>query len=270
MPAPDVSILLPVYNSQHFVKKAIDSLLKQTFTDFELLAINDGSTDGSEKVIQSFKDNRIIYLKNKTSKGLISALNKGVKFANGKYIARMDGDDVSLPDRLQKQVNWLEKFPATDVVACQVRFIDEYDNVTGHWKEDLETVTYREIQRKMAWGNCIAHSSVMIRSGIVKEYLFSEKQKNTEDYDLWLRLLADGIRIEKIPEELLLYRIHPIYGIRSTKSNPFLKAFNCKRRFLTRRLLEGEWGLFESMVASTTLYDGVTAIVKEIKGVGKI
>jgi glycosyltransferase involved in cell wall biosynthesis len=270
MPAPDVSILLPVYNSQHFVKKAIDSLLKQTFTDFELLAINDGSTDGSEKVIQSFKDNRIIYLKNKTSKGLIFTLNKGVKFANGKYIARMDGDDISLPDRLQKQVNWLERFPATDLVACQVRFIDENDNVSGHWKEDLETVTYREIQRKMVWENCIAHSSVMIRSGIVKEYLFSEKQQYTEDYDLWLRLLADGIRIEKIPEELLLYRVHPLNGTRSINSKPFLKAFNCKRKFLSRRLLDGEWGLFESKVAYTTLYDATMALYKEIKGIGKI
>src|SRR4051812_24164992 len=103
MSSPAITILLPVYNCREYLHEAIISLLSQTFTDFELLILNDGSTDDTEKVIQSFSDNRVVYIKNESNKGLIYTLNKGVTLAKGKYIARMDADDISLPKRLQKQ-----------------------------------------------------------------------------------------------------------------------------------------------------------------------
>ena len=96
---PKVSVLLPVYNAEKYLQEAIDSILRQTFTDFELLLINDGSTDGSEEVIRQYHDDRIVYIKNDGNKGLIYTLNRGIEAAKGTYIARMDADDVSLPER---------------------------------------------------------------------------------------------------------------------------------------------------------------------------
>jgi glycosyltransferase involved in cell wall biosynthesis len=271
MSAPIISILLPVYNAEQYLKEAIESLLGQTFRDFELLIINDGSTDNSESVIQSFTDPRIVYLKNKTNKGIVYTLNRGVKLANGKYIARMDADDISLPNRILKQFEWLERFHQTDVVGCHVSFIDEDGKATGEWQDDLESPTYRDIVRKMVWESCIAHSSVMMRSSTIKEYLYKENQRNTEDYDLWLRLLADGIKIQKVPEKLLLYRVHEasITGTILRKSNPFLKLSGCKIKFLSERIWEGEWGFFESKVALTAIYDAFMGFAKEIKGAVK-
>lgn len=271
MSLPAVSILLPVYNSEKYLQQAIDSLLKQTFTDFELLIINDGSTDNSEKIIYSYSDQRIVYIKNQSNKGLIYTLNRGIELAKGKYIARMDSDDICAAERLQKQFDRIDKDPDTSVIGCHVSFINEHGKKTGDWKEDLETSTYHAIKQKMVWENCIAHPTVMMRSDIMKKYQYNENQKNTEDYDLWLRLLSDGYRIEKIGEKLLLYRIHEasITGSILRKSNPFFKQYNCKVKFLRKRILQGKWGSFETKVLATTIHNGIMGIGKNIKGIIK-
>jgi glycosyltransferase involved in cell wall biosynthesis len=269
MSQPAVSILLPVYNSEKYLRQAIDSLLNQTFTNFELLIINDGSIDQSEKVIISYDDSRIVYLKNDRNRGLIYTLNKGIELAKGKYIARMDADDICCRDRLQKQFDWLEKSKETTVISSQVSFINENGIETGDWKDDLETTTFASIKQKMIWVNCIAHPTVMIHSDILKQYKYSGNQVNTEDYDLWLRLLADGHKIEKIPEKLLLYRVHQlsITGSDLRKSNPFFKQYHCKIKFLQQRIASGKWGLFESKILLTTIHNSVMGIGKNIKSV---
>jgi glycosyltransferase involved in cell wall biosynthesis len=267
MSSPTISVILPTYNSASYLAKAIDSVLKQTLTDFELLVMDDGSTDETEKVVLSFVDKRIIYIRNKTNQGLVFTLNKGIKIANGKYIARMDADDICLCERFQKQCNWLDRYRSTEVVACQVAFIDKEGKAAGEWKEDMENVSYRDIKHKMTWESCIAHPTVMMRANIIKQYLYAKKQKHTEDYDLWLRLLADGFIIEKIPEKLLLYRVHndSITGSILRKSNPFFKLFDCKRKFLWKRVSDGEWNLFEMKVLLTAIHDGIMGVGKEIK-----
>lgn len=271
MSLPAVSIVLPVYNSEKYLREAIGSLLAQTFTDFELLIINDGSTDGSEEIIQSYSDERIIYIKNESNKGLIYTLNKGIELAKGKYIARMDADDVCLPMRLQKQFDWLEKYSTTAVVGCHVSFINDTGTVTGQWKEDLQTSNYQSIRKKMVWENCIAHPTVMMRSNVIRQYGYHQNQKNTEDYDLWLRMLADGNIIEKVPERLLLYRVHEasVTGSILRKSNPFFKKYNCKRRFLWNGIINLKWGLFETKVLFTAIHDVVMGIGKNIKAIIK-
>src|SRR5215218_8078213 len=98
---PKISVILPVYNAEKYLKAAIDSILNQTFPDFELLIINDGSSDGSEKIIKSYTDNRIVYVKNGENSGLINTLNKGIDLATGEFIARMDGDDIAVPERFE-------------------------------------------------------------------------------------------------------------------------------------------------------------------------
>ncbi len=119
----------------------------------------------------------------------------------------------------------------------------------------------------MAWQNCIAHPSVMMKTSIAKKYQYNLQQKNIEDYDLWLRLIADGHKIEKVPEKLLLYRVHEtsITGSILRKVNPFYKQFHCKRKFLAERLAHGKWGSFENKVLATTLYNGLLGTGKEMK-----
>ena len=114
--SPLVSIILPVYNCEKYIRKTIDSVFNQTYSNFELLVIDDGSTDTTLKIVQSFIDNRIQVIQFDKNKGLIEVLNHGIKIAKGKYIARLDGDDICLPTRLEKQVNWLEKNQKTAVV----------------------------------------------------------------------------------------------------------------------------------------------------------
>ncbi|GEO10995.1 glycosyltransferase family 2 protein [Segetibacter aerophilus] len=271
MSSPAISIILPVYNAAKYVGEAINSLLEQTFQDFELLIINDGSYDSSEEVVLSFIDSRITYVKNENNQGLVDTLNRGIELARGKYIVRMDADDICVPLRLEKQFTWLEKNLSTSVVSCHISFIDESGKVTGDWEEDVNTVSCREIKQKMAWANCIAHPTVMFRADLIKSYRYNQNQKNTEDYDLWLRLIADGAVIEKIPEKLLLYRVHEasITGTVLRKSNPFFKQFQCKKRFLLQRTMHGKWGLFESSVLLTTIFDGTMGIGKHIKAIVK-
>ncbi len=265
---PVISVILPVYNSAGYLSQAIDSLLNQTFPNFELLIINDGSTDGTEKIIQLYTDSRIIYIENESNKGLIDTLNKGIELAKGKYIARMDADDICLPERFQKQFDLLEANSSTAVVGCHVSFINENGAVTGDWKTDLQTVTYPAIKQKMIWENCVAHPTVMMRADIIKKYPYHQNQRNIEDYDLWLRLLADGIRIEKVPEKLLLYRVHEasVTGSILRKTNPFFKKYNCKRRFLSGRISNFKWGWFETKVVLTAIHDGIMGIGKNFKG----
>ncbi|HGF9542707.1 TPA: glycosyltransferase family 2 protein, partial [Acinetobacter baumannii] len=112
-----VSVVLPAYNAELYLKEAIDSVLSQTFTDFELIILNDGSIDRTEEIILSYNDSRIVYVKNEKNLGLIGTLNKGINLAKGKYIARMDADDICLPERFKKQVDFLEKNNEIDLIG---------------------------------------------------------------------------------------------------------------------------------------------------------
>lgn len=267
MSAPAISILLPAYNCSRYIGQTIDSLLNQTFTNFELLIINDGSSDNTEQVIQSYSDPRINYLKNDSNKGLVYTLNRGIQEAKGNYIARMDADDIALPTRLQLQKQWLDEHPNTAAVSCTITFIDDKGNQQGDWKEDKATCTYADIVKTLPKANCIAHPTIMIRKGIALAYLYDPMQVHCEDYDLWLRMLADGLIIEKLPEPLLLYRNHTesITGTHLKRLNPFYKQFRCKRRFLAKRAQQRKWGIFESQVLLATVYDGLAGMGKQLK-----
>ncbi len=140
MNGPEISIVLPAYNCESFLKEAIESLLNQTFKDFELIIINDGSTDKTEDVIKNFSDPRIIYKKNEKNSGLVYTLNKGIDIAKGKYIARMDGDDISLPARLEKQKEILDEYPDIAVAASTITFINEKNESEGNWLLDRKTI----------------------------------------------------------------------------------------------------------------------------------
>jgi len=266
MNVPAVSVILPAYNCEKFIGKAIQSVLQQTFTDFELVIINDGSTDNTESIIHEFDDQRIVYLKNSNNQGLIYTLNKAIAHANGKYTARMDADDICLEERLAKQKTFLDQNEDIAVVASTIEFINEQDEKTGIWELDRQTITPAQIRRAILKQNCIAHPTVMMHTEITKQMKYKEYQKNIEDYDLWLRLLNRGYKIAKLDEPLLLYRIHDssITAIHLKKTNPFFKHFAMKMKFLFRfSHISG----FAFSVFASAVMDLIKGIIKAIKNI---
>lgn len=267
MAIPEVSIILPVYNGGQYLSKAIDSILSQSFPGFELIIINDGSTDNSEQVITAYRDPRIVYIVNDGNRGLIYTLNRGIEEAKGKYIARMDSDDVCLRNRLELQKKWLDENADTAVISSRVTYIDENDKDAGKWQIDWDTTSADRIKKILPKLNCIAHPSVMIRSEVLKAYRYKEYQKNIEDYDLWLRMAADGKKIEKINISLLLYRVHSqsVTNVYLRSMNVFFKHFHCKRKYLYHRIIRGKFNSFDASVFVEMSWDLNKAFFKSIK-----
>jgi len=264
--SPLISVLLPVYNSAAFIADTLQSILAQTHGNFELLVLNDGSTDNSEQVILSFSDSRIRYFHH-PNMGLIGTLNRGIAAAKGTYIARIDADDICLPERFAKQVAWLEAYPQTALAGCFITFINEQGDETGSWPADRDNATAAQIRQTLPYINCIAHPGVMIRAEVLRQYLYNPAQRHIEDYDLWLRMQAKGEVMEKVPEVLLLYRVHnaSITAVNIKRQNLFFKQFHCKRRYLAARLAKGAFNGFDARVVLGMCKDGITGIVKWIK-----
>jgi glycosyltransferase involved in cell wall biosynthesis len=202
---PLISVLMPVYNGAEFLAEAIDSILQQTYGHFEFLIINDGSTDASELIIESYDDPRIVYVKNEVNQGLIYSLNKVIGLSKGKYIARMDADDVSNASRFEKQVAEFER--DMTLVVCG-SFIKTFGNGKVDFVNHIP-VTHPQIVSSVFYRCPFAHPTVMIRkdSLLKLEEFYREDYKHSEDYDLWSRLVFLGT-CKNIPEFLLNYRVH--------------------------------------------------------------
>ncbi|MBS1942218.1 MAG: glycosyltransferase [Bacteroidetes bacterium] len=235
---PKITVLLPVYNSAPYLHQAVDSILGQSRTDFELLAIDDGSTDGSLGILRSYMDPRMRILAHPRNQGLITTLNEGIGLARGEYIARMDADDVMLPERLAEQASFLDSDPSIAVVAGFVDFINAEGSITGTWGSDRATPDEASVAAMLPRTNCIAHPSVMIRRSALARLRYDPRQTGTEDWDLWLRMRSRGWRIAKLPKVLLHYRIHAASAMAGEK-----RTIPYERRLLrTRhRFLTGEW-----------------------------
>ncbi|MFA6922779.1 MAG: glycosyltransferase [Bacteroidales bacterium] len=205
---PDITVLMPVYNCEKYIKESVESILNQTFVNFEFLIINDASTDNTRNIISSYNDKRIILIDNNENIGLSKSLNKGIEIAKGKYIARMDADDISLPTRLEKQFYFLNNNIEYCLVAAKIIGINEKSKETSMWDNDNNNITYRDIYYFLPKANCIAHPTVLIRKEILIEYKYSEKPYFSQDWDLWLRLISDKKKIAKLDEVLLKYRVH--------------------------------------------------------------
>jgi glycosyltransferase involved in cell wall biosynthesis len=203
MPSPKVTVLLPVYNGERYLHEAIESVLDQSFADFELLIVNDGSTDHSVEIIQSYSDPRIRLLHNEKNLGLIATLNKGLDLTRGEYIARMDCDDVSLPSRLEKQVNFMDSKPDVGVCGTWLELIGEGSGQIWASPGDFET-----IRCTMIFECPIYHPTVIIRQSILKGHnLHYGNFPHAEDYELWVRL-SGHVQIANLQEVLLLHRNH--------------------------------------------------------------
>ena len=204
---PKVTVLMSVYNGELYLREAIESILAQTYRDFELLIVNDGSTDSSREIILSFNDPRIRLLDNECNLGLTRSLNKGWKLAQGEFIARQDADDISEPERLAKQVICLEKNPDVVLVGTWHREMDAQGNLLGEWELPR---TWTQIRWSLLYFTPFVHSSVMLRqSAIVKQIgFYNEDLSYSQDYELWFRI-ASLMPVVSLDERLVRTRINP-------------------------------------------------------------
>lgn len=198
-----VSILLPVYNAESTIQEALDSILKQTFHDYEVIIINDGSTDRSEETILRYKDKRFQYFRNDGNKGLIYTLNRGLELCKGEYIARMDADDIMLPERLDRQVHFMDAHP--DIIASGSSVIKFYSN--GKQKLYTPPLKPEVIQYKILLGSPIPHPAAIIRGDVLRRFnvKYDEHFIHAEDYKFWYDLSRIGI-LANMKCPLLKYR----------------------------------------------------------------
>lgn len=203
---PVVSIIMPCFNSEKYLAKSIDSVLNQTYRNFELLIVNDSSTDNTTNIIKEYMENdfRIKYFENEYKKGISGAMNTGLKNSKGKYITRMDSDDTIVLEKLEKQVEFLENNPLYGVCSVNINMMDVNDNI---YNNNVYHITDTPIEWEFLWLNPIPSAPAMYRSNIVKDnnITFNEKYNTAEDYDFLEKL----IRITKfyiIDESLYNYR----------------------------------------------------------------
>ena len=208
-----ITVLMSVYNEENFLSAAIQSVLNQTFHDFEFLIIDDASTDMSAKIIRSFKDKRIRYLKNASNIGLTRSLNRGIGEARAKYISRLDGNDISLPRRLEKQYDFLEKHRDFVLCASFIEVVDEFGKSIefGNYRGNCE-----DIFLDLHFHNVIAHSSVTFKREVALQLGgYNEKYFYAQDFKLWQNLSRVG-KIN-IVDEILMRRREVSEGISCMK-----------------------------------------------------
>lgn len=237
MIVPKVSVIMAVFNPQkRWLNLAISSILKQSFPTFEFIIINDFPNNSNLAKTLSFykrKDKRIIIIKNEKNIGLTKSLNRGLKIARGKYIARMDADDISFPQRIEKQLAYLEKNPNIFLIGSQVNIIDDQENLIR--KKKLPT-TPEMIKKILPHRNCLVHPSIMFRN---EKFFYREKFFYAQDYDFYLRAISEGKNIANYPEVLLSYRFsnHSISFARFRQQVYF--AYFAKK-FYRQRLILGK------------------------------
>lgn len=227
MSSPVVSILMPVYNTSQYLREAMDSMLSQTFADFELIVLNDCSPDDSEDILDEYKDPRIIRYLGKENVGLANVLNVGMQMARGKYIARMDSDDLSTRNRLEVQVDYLDKHPDIDLCSCGMKLFGAKD---GKWVRESDP---DKVSISALFFSPILHaSSVWRKESFDREGLhFEQEMVPAEDYDLWCRALTKGLRMVNIPDCMYLYRIHANQATENT-ARTARREVEVRKRFL--------------------------------------
>ena len=206
---------MSVYNGAKFLAEAIDSILAQTFTDFEFIIINDASSDDSLHIINSYKDARIVLLQNTKNIGLTKSLNIGIAKAKGKYVARMDADDISMPKRLEKQFGFMEEHPEFAFCGTRAKTINDAGDQVNFFKEPLDS---NKILGTLLLKNCFFHSSITIRrdalltvSGYDEEFIYAQ------DYRLYLQLFESQLYGTNINESLLVFKVSSS-GVSQTNS----------------------------------------------------
>jgi glycosyltransferase involved in cell wall biosynthesis len=199
---PTISVLMPVYNCEDYVKAAVDSIINQTYSNFEFLIIDDASNDKTVSIIKSIKDPRIRLFEKPKNTGYTESLNYGLSIAKGRYIARMDADDMSFPERLSKQLAYMESNPKA--IVC-----GSFYEVIGNKEIKGFPVLHKDLKVNLLSSTCFAHPSVMIRKSVLDAHniQYDSSKEPAEDYALWVSLMPYG-EYHNLDDVLLKYRVH--------------------------------------------------------------
>ncbi|MDW8071801.1 MAG: glycosyltransferase [Anaerolineae bacterium] len=202
---PKVSVLMAVYNGARYLREAVESILNQTFSDFEFIIVDDGSTDETPAILDGYHDSRIVRLRNAHNLGMARSLNRGLEVARGVYIARQDADDRSYPMRLERQVAFLDVHPEVGLLGTAYDVMDAQGCVVGRISPPIENAT---LQRMLVRHNCFGHGSVMMRRDRIEQAgHYEESFLAVGDYDLWLRL-AEWTNLANLADPLYGWRRH--------------------------------------------------------------
>lgn len=205
MQVPELSIVMPVYNSEQFIKQAVESLLSQSFDDFELIIVDDGSTDGSAEMISGFRDERIRLLENEAKRGIVFSRNRGLAEAKGKFIAPFDSDDVAMPEKFVKQIDYLKKHSEIGMIGSWAVIIDQTGQPTGKkWKLNARM---KHIPAIMLFRNYFVQSAVVLRREVIPRGGYTCGFDIIDDYKMWWDILKKSGGWN-YPEYLVKYRIH--------------------------------------------------------------
>jgi len=207
MTEPMISVVMSVFNGESFLKEAVDSILGQTFSDFEFIIIDDASEDSSREIILSYRDPRIVLVENERNLGLTKSLNAGISRARGKYIARMDADDISLPERFERQVEFMEANP--DCTVCGTWGVGFGPRLQGEIRIEPVTESHK-VQTELLFANALIHGSTVMRNpkDSPSKWFYDESIERAQDLHLWILLVKRGCRLANLPIILYRYRMH--------------------------------------------------------------
>lgn len=229
-PAPQVSVVLPAYNAAAHVEEAVRSVLAQTMSDFELIVIDDGSTDTTLDILRRLQEvDARIRIISRPNRGLVASLNEGIAAARGTWIARMDADDICRPERLERQLQWLMRSGA-DICGSAIRMF----GAQGEGVVIAHPVSHEAVGVALLFGTAFAHPTVVMRAAKARELAYDPALEKCEDYDLWERAAAVGWRFTNVPEVLLDYRVHAQQISVASRERQQTLAQNVRRRAWSR------------------------------------
>lgn len=253
--SPQLSVILPTYNCDSFIKECMDSLLGQSFTDFEVLVVDDASKDETVPIIQAYQDDRIKLHIKKQNSGYTDSLNWAIREARGNYIARMDGDDVCHPQRFEKQIDYLKNNPDVVILGTYAQVIDS-DFIFKYPSDPAAMSTM------LLFGNNMVHPSVMGTAAIFKNNPYDRTREPAEDYDLWTRIATQG-KTSNIPEILLYYRVHDQQVSMTKKQKQDQSARKSMRRMFD--ILEFDKSIYEDHFVSNAIWPHREIDMQELK-----
>ena len=232
---PKISLIMSVYNGEDYLAETVESVLCQTFTEWEFIIINDCSTDNTSKILAEYasKDARVKVHTNETNLRLPSSLNKALSLAEGKYIARMDADDICMPDRLQKQYDFMEANPNVDLSSCRFLTLKNgvYSSGGCGGKGDSES-----IKALLLVTNPILHPGIIAKADVIKELGYDKNFTCTEDMELWIRFVLNNKRVEILSEYLMIYRLHDKQITETTLDKQRKEVINVQKNYLSSLL----------------------------------
>ena len=228
-----VSILLPVYNAAHTIQETLDSIFNQTYTDYEIIIINDGSTDGSEEIILQNKDSRIHYYSNPENKGLIYTLNQGIDLCQGEYIVRIDADDIMLPTRIEKQLEYMDKNPQ---IAASGSAVWNFDGIHRD-RLYIPPLQPEKMHYRILLGSTVPHPAAIIRKSVLDRHniRFNPDYIHAEDYKFWYDLLQYG-DLANLKEPLIKYRHSSTQVSSKHKQTQLAISAQLRREMITKLL----------------------------------